>query len=163
MRVYCAMASYSCVGAVMFCIGTKAVSDERYLRRHSPFELAERRRKRLDAKAHAQVLVTAQSGIGRTERSACSSRRESTDSHHGSEPSLPFTSFFPQVEDVQDEDGSFRSLSVVVGPKLPVVAFGEPIAKLPHRHFQLPSHGVNRCDVSQRARRSAPEAQGEEQ
>lgn len=108
-----------------YCIeGTEDLSDETFLKRHSKWEVDERRRKKWDVQQ-----IREQRRIEKLKRRHCK------DELQAQNDASALQSFYPTVESLQ---------SICFVNDLPVQAFGEVIPKLQnhisseHRHFVLP-------------------------
>ncbi|CAG2169137.1 unnamed protein product [Oppiella nova] len=117
--------------------GTENLDDEVFNRRHQKLENDERRRKRWDIQRLREQRHNERLRTGRYYSQSlgnCVNEKPTDLKKQSSE----FTSFYPEIT-------SLHSLEVT--DKLPIIAFGHPIPKLPTKYFSLP---WNTCEKTER-------------
>lgn len=108
--------------------GTENLNDEVFNRRHAKFEIDEKRRKRWDMQRIRELKLNERLRSGRYSKGLPSSTIYS--STNPPQPDFSNeTSFYPEPKDAE---------YIEVSDRLPVVAFGHPIPKLPETYFTLP-------------------------
>ncbi|XP_054156523.1 rhoGEF domain-containing protein gxcI-like [Oppia nitens] len=131
--------------------GTENLDDEVFNRRHLKLENDERRRKRWDIQRlreqrHNEKLRTGRyyssslgNCVGGVGGSGIGGGDKQSDPKKDNNNDPDFLSFYPDIDDLQ---------SLEVTEKIPVIAFGHPIPKLPSKSFTLPwitVSGTDRC------------------
>jgi male-specific lethal 1 len=105
--------------------GTENLDDDVFLRRHSKLESDERRRKRWDIQRLREQKHNERLRTGRYY--SPSVFEKTTDTKKSTKPEI--TSFYPEAKEAH---------LIEVCDKLPLIAFGHPIPKLPEKPFTLP-------------------------